>query len=121
MKIISFLWQLPQNIMGLLAVVALGAYKDTYESDPAIYVHYRGFFSSVSLGGFIIVNGHKYTERTVLHEIGHQRQSRILGWLYLPLIGLPSLIGNILHRFIKFDYYRQPWEAWADRLGGVKR
>ena len=41
--------------------------------------------------------------------------------LYLIVIGLPSAVGNLLHRKIKFDYYKQPWEAWADKLGGVKR
>jgi len=53
--------------------------------------------------------------------MGHQKQSLYLGWLYLIIIGLPSVTGNLLNRVIDFDYYKQPWEAWADKLGGVKR
>ena len=66
-----------------------------------------------------------YKKKTVLHEIGHQKQSKILGWLYLLLVGLPSIIGNLLFRikYVKthFDYYNLPWEKWADKLGGVSR
>ena len=50
--------------------------------------------------------------------------------MYLIIIGLPSIMGNILNR-IKYKYfkkhydpdfyYKQPWEAWADKLGGVDR
>jgi hypothetical protein len=54
----------------------------------------------------------------------------ILGWLYLPLVGLPSIIGNIWDRLFhkkwssdrreKWYYSRYP-ENWADKLGGVIR
>ena len=54
----------------------------------------------------------------------------MLGPLYLIVIGLPSITGNIINRITRmyfrkyYDpnfYYKQPWEAWADRLGGVDR
>ena len=125
MKTILFLWQLPQNLLGVAAVLLLDAYKQTFDSDLLVWTHYQKFFSSVSLGCFIILNGNLYTEKTVLHEIGHQKQSKILGWLYLLLVGLPSIIGNLLFRikYVKthFDYYNLPWEKLADRLGGVSR
>lgn len=120
-RIFLWFWQLPQNIIGFFSIVFLTAYRPTYDGDPEIYTHYKRGVSSVCLGDYIIINGYQVTDKIVLHEKGHQKQSLILGWLYLPLIGLPSLIGNLLHRFIKFDYYKQPWEAWADKLGGVKR
>ena len=120
-KFLSFIWQLPQNLLGIAAVLLLDACRQTFCSAPPVWTHYKTLFSSVSLGDYIIVNGYSVTDRTILHERGHQRQSRILGWLYLPLIGLSSLCGNILHRFVKFDYYKQPWEKSADKLGGVKR
>ena len=120
-KVLLWIWQFPQNIVGIIAVDLLSAYKPITQDLTDFYVHYNTWFSSVSLGNYIIVNGYDYTEETILHEKGHQKQSLYLGWFYLFLIGFPSVIGNLIHRFIKFDYYRQPWEAWADRLGGVKR
>lgn len=120
-----WIWQLPQNLLGLIAIGLLSAYKPTFDSNPAIWTHYKTFFSSVSLGDYIIVNGYSFDERTVLHEKGHQRQSRLLGWLYLPLIGLPSVVGNLIFRLeyiqVRFNYYKLPWEKWADKLGGVER
>lgn len=80
----------------------------------------RKYRFGVSLGNFIIV-ARGSESNTIRHEWGHQRQSLYLGWLYLVVIGLPSVIGNLLNRVIKFDYYRQPWERWADELGGVER
>lgn len=121
-KIWFKIWQAPQNVAGFLAILLL----DAYASDNfSFYKHHNAFFSSVSLGDYIIMNEQKMSEKTLSHEIGHQRQSKILGWLYLPLIGLPSIIGNILFRikYVKthFDYYNLPWEKLADRLGGVSR
>ena len=120
-KVMLWLWQFPQNLVGIIAVYFLSAYKPIKQDLTDFYLHYNTWFSSVSLGDYIILNGYCYTEKTILHEKGHQRQSLYLGWFYLLVIGLPSVIGNLLHRIFKFDYYRQPWEAWADRLGGVKR
>jgi hypothetical protein len=60
----------------------------------------------------------------VSHEYGHCKQSEKLGPLYIFIIGIPSTIGNLLARvwpWLSKHYYNQPWEAWADRLGSVKR
>lgn len=64
------------------------------------------------------------------HEYGHTIQSRYLGPLYLLVIGLPSILGNIWdrinHKTWMYSkscqwYYNQPWEKWADLLGRVDR
>ena len=120
-RILLFLWQLPQNILGILVILFTGAFKT---KDNRYWVTGKGGFG-VSLGNYIIfgdMNG-RYVplETDIKHEQGHQEQSLYLGWLYLLVIGLPSATGNILHRFINFDYYSQPWEAWADHLGKVER
>ena len=109
-----YVWQLPQNLLGLAVIFFSNAKKD-----------FMGVYSTkykfcVSLGNYIIVYEHCLV-RTIKHEQGHRKQSLILGWLYLPVIGLPSAIGCILHRKFSFNYYKQPWEAWADKLGGVER
>jgi hypothetical protein len=113
-NILLYLWQLPQNLLGLLVILFTGAEKkgDIYHTDG------RRF--GVSLGNYIIFGGF-FNSTDKKHEMGHQKQSLYLGWLYLPVIGLPSAVGNLLNRVIDFDYYKQPWEASADRLGGVER
>lgn len=113
LEICKWLWQMPQNILGLL-ISPLGRY------DERTGVYVWSFDSGVSLGNYVFVNG-ECTMNTIKHERGHQKQSLYLGPLYLILIGLPSLLGNLLHRVWKFDYYKQPWERWADYLGGAVR
>lgn len=129
MMVIKFIWQLPQNILGLLVILLTGSKKH-----PAVlagsqwHTYYRAkrtgrYGWGVSLGNFIIFS-YGPDRTSILHEYGHQRQSLRLGPLYLLIIGLPSLCGNIYARIKHLDswwYYHQPWEAWADRLGGVVR
>lgn len=106
-----------QNVLGWLVV------KITKAHNRKIYwiatKHTAGWYG-VSLGKYIIFTAEP-KPIDWYHELGHQRQSRILGVFYLLLIGMPSVLGNLLQRKLKYDYYRQPWEAWADKLGGIKR
>ena len=116
MKIILFLWQLPQNLFGLFVILFARAKKNSqcYFTDKRL---------GVSLGKYIILYKGCLWE-DILHERGHQKQSIYLGWLYLLIIGLPSALGNLVWRIFKLpylDYYKQPWEKWADKLGGVVR
>jgi len=77
----------------------------------------------LSLGSYIFVC-QSYGEITLKHEQGHSVQSLLLGPLYLLVIGLPSISGNIYDRIRHKGsawYYTQPWEAWADRLGHITR
>ena len=113
-NILLYLWQLPQNLLGLAVIAFTGAKRkgDIYYTDR--------YWFGVSLGNYIIFGGF-FNSIDEKHERGHQKQSLYLGWLYLLVIGLPSAIGNLLNRVIDFDYYKQPWEAWADKLGGAVR
>lgn len=120
-KVLLYLWQLPQNILGLLVILFTGA-KCT-GSHWIIKNPDSTKYFGVSLGSYIIF-GNYPREMTLKHEHGHQKQSWILGPLYLLVIGLPSLLGNIYSRIFHKSaewYYKQPWEAWADKLGGVER
>lgn len=126
-KVLLYLWQLPQNLTGFILSLYCSSSKLYECSDGELIPVYKCklFYSAVSLGDVIIADNRiNVAGRTINHEHGHQKQSRILGPLYLIVIGLPSLIGNIVFRLFKIKrgyYYKQPWEAWADKLGGVER
>lgn len=40
---------------------------------------------------------------------------------YFNIIGLPSIITNLIDRDYEVDYYNMPWEITADMFGGVNR
>jgi len=122
-KILLYIWQLPQNLIGLIVYALLW---------PSPYVRFRGEIicysdkmrGGISLGRYIIV-ARKYWEGdgdTELHEYGHALQSRYLGPFYLFVIGIPSLLWaawwNQDRGVGYYDFYT---EHWADKLGGVER
>ncbi len=128
-----FLWQLPQNIIGTFCTLSYDKLHPYYTRDgDLVDVYFKKWFrSGVSFGDIIILDSAfdqgvpiKTLYIAIYHEHGHQVQSRILGPLYLIIIGIPSLLGNLVFRVFKIDpkhYYKLPWEAWADKLGGVER
>ena len=126
-NILLYLWQLPQNLLGLLVILFTKAEK----TNP-FYWRTGKYRFGVSLGSYIIfgaISDRQIEWRSVKHERGHQKQSLYLGWLYLLVIGLPSALGNLWDRLAHIPYwtyeermewyYSQPWEKWADKLGGV--
>ena len=125
---IMFLWQLPQNIIGLI-IIAIN-FKSV-KKRVGYYEVKHLYNCGISLGNFIILDSDvSHILKTVQHECGHRLQSKYLGPLYLIVIGLPSICGNIydrlFHKYWKYKdriywYYNQPWEKWADTLGEVKR
>lgn len=121
-KLLLYLWQLPQEIIGSFLVLILKG-KQTKYGITGIYTVPNLFHSGISLGDYIIFDGRiELSEIDVLHEYGHQLQSRFLGPLYLLIVGIPSLIGNIYSRVKNKNdawYYSRYPENWADKLGGV--
>lgn len=123
-KVLLWIWQLPQNIIGLIAAAL---FRCSYSARLGIF--YTEAKIGVSLGDFIIVNEFASTS-TIKHEQGHQKQSLMLGPLYLIVVGIPSAVCNIIDRLCHKNwtqsmrerwYYSLPWEADADKLGDVKR
>lgn len=115
MMVLLWIWQLPQNVIGWL-ISRFG----TYEGDGVYRVRAR---IGVCLGEYIIVR-HDAPEKTIKHESGHRAQSRVLGPLYLLVVGLPSVAMNLLSYtpLLSWDRYYERWpESWADRLGNVRR
>lgn len=122
------IYQFPQIIIGRIILVFLG--KRITKTEPysiATVYRYRPrrLLWGVSLGPIIILADHPtHDETTARHEYGHSLQSRKLGPLYLIVVGIPSFLRATLwwvFKLPKGDYYRGYPEAWADRLGGVKR
>ena len=122
MKVLRYIWELPQNLLGLLLRVIYKGTDSEYEG--AVVRRSLQMQGGISLGRYIIVSQFA-SKTTVMHEYGHCLQSRSLGWLYLLVIGLPSIVWAGLYGTVvkptKNGYYRWYTERWADRLGGVER
>lgn len=131
---LSYLWQLPQNLLGLLLIAFYRPERKHILSNGNVICYAFRMKGGISLGKYSIVNVCHYREDmgeslkrdTVRHEaIGHAKQSLYLGWLYLPIVGLQSIVWAMLYDRIvtptKNGYYQFWTERWADRLGGVKR
>ena len=125
-----YVWQFPQNIAGFVISRKARASNSLIPLSFKVRVYWvKGFFgSAVSLGQYIVIDevfmNSKESVNIKKHEYGHSRQSVMLGWLYLPVVGLPSLVRNIYARLRHKDekrYYGGFPENWADRLGGVER
>lgn len=120
-RFFSYLWQLPQNILGLLLILIIR--PERYMKDGVVYFYKEDFGGGISLGEYIITCSHN--KKMVMHEYGHCLQSKRLGWLYLIVVGLPSIIWAGLYGWLiprsYNGYYRFYTEKWADRLGGVER
>lgn len=119
-KILLYIWQLPQNILGLLFILFISG-DEKHNLGNVRFYYAKTFPGGISLGEYIIL-GDK-NEKSIRHEFGHCIQSRILGWFYLPIVGLSSILHAWLHdcKAIGKKYYHFWTERWADKLGGVRR
>lgn len=123
-SIILYVWQLPQNLVGLLVVAFTrpSSVVPSPDGHSVVRASYR-MHGGISLGRYVTINTCQCTTATIRHELGHCRQSRMLGPLYLLVIGLPSSLWAALHEKVapERSYYWFYTESWADRLGEVDR
>lgn len=123
-QIVLWIWQLPQNLVALVMLLILQG-ETRHRLGSIRFYFLKTFPGGITLGEYIIVGTRQ--ELTVRHEFGHVLQSRYLGPLYLPVVGLCSLLHAWLNGVIGCcdrhpeGYYHFWTEKWADRLGGVKR
>ena len=86
--------------------------------------------ASFSIAGVIVLDvdalkstGIQNIEDAKKHEYGHILQQRILGQYYIPFVVIPSVLGGIVvngaNGYTIDDYYKLPWEAWANDLAGL--
>jgi hypothetical protein len=127
-------WELPQDVLGALLYVSeriRGRVLRTERESDRFVVETTG--TAISLGHVVFWSQrssrwHDLDARNRRHELGHAEQSRLLGPLYLPAVGVPST-ARAIYAFAyreatgrKWDgYYRGFPERWADELGGVTR
>ncbi len=116
--IFTWIWCFPQMYVGLLVKIVTRAKKD------GDHYRYNVNSGSVTLGTFIFLCPTHWDDDKVLrHEKGHTVQSYYLGWLYLFVIGLPSLIWcgcfekyRQKHGISYHDFYT---ERWANKIAGL--
>lgn len=123
LKVLLFIWQMPQEFVGFYMLVFYFGRQRINKMIPfesSMVFRIDRLKGGLSLSRFIYVDMLNYD--LIRHEYGHSRQSKILGPLYLLVIGLPSLIWASLYKDSwKKSYYWFYTERWADYLGGVKR
>ena len=122
-NLILFIWQLPQHIValiyfGYLVMMCKDLGVDSrYKQATVIPCVMRG---AVTLGNYVFVGLNSEYKKTVKHELGHTIQSKILGPLYLIVIGIPSITYCGLRRVFpslrKKNYYNFYTEKWANNL-----
>ena len=122
-NLILFIWQLPQHIValiyfGYLVMMCKDLGIDSrYKQAIVIPCVMRG---AVTLGNYVFVGLNSKYKEIVKHELGHTIQSKILGPLYLIVIGIPSITYCGLRRLFpslrKKNYYNFYTEKWANNL-----
>jgi hypothetical protein len=133
-KAASLVWEGPQTALGAAMLAVEAARKRIVHvevEDGRLVVESKG--TGISLGHIVFWSRensrwHDLDVRNRAHELGHTRQSRMLGWLYLPVVGLPS-ISRAAYALVYRELTGRQWtryydgypENWADRLGGVRR
>ncbi len=131
-----WLWELPQSLLGLglLAVQRARGRVHGVErtADGRRLVETEGI--GISLGAFVFWSradlfGRPFDVPLIrAHELGHTVQSRRLGWLYLPTVGIASS-SRAVYALLWQRRHGRPWpryfDAWpedmADPHGGVRR
>lgn len=141
-KIFLWIWQLPQNLIGFFMsrfAKEIKIYKNRNGKEVKVYFTSNVFGCGISMGDYIMLDYSNYffssdmewCYKSVLHEHGHQLQSKIFGPLYLIIIGITSAIfTNLWDRLFhknwpatkryKWYFTRFP-ENWADYTGHVNR
>lgn len=98
--VLLFLWQLPQAIIGFfvwLFYLCTGQIRDIRFAGHVFYISLvanPGTSEGISLCPIIFYKPEN--PNTLKHEYGHYLQSLKWGWLYLPIVAVPSVQNGIL-------------------------
>ncbi|MBR5704030.1 MAG: VCBS repeat-containing protein [Bacteroidales bacterium] len=118
-----FTWELPQTIAGNLT----GHFRNNFWRVNVDYYQDATLINrndtSTWKWGFTLgsyVNGKNLIANPQLngtfgHEYGHIKQSNYFGWLYIPLIGIPSSIGCAFDNKWGHNHGNEWYEVWANK------
>ena len=119
-----FTWEIGQTLLGnMLAHVRNNFFEVNVEHyNGATLVNRNGGKDKQGLtlgsyinGNYLVADPAK--DSIFAHEYGHTKQSKILGPLYLPIVGVPSLVGSIFdYELYLSDHNREWYEVWANQL-----
>ncbi len=115
-----FIWQLPQNLVALVMMPFLGKLR---------LISYRKFcfafegskmMGGISLGNFAFLSewSAKKPESVAHEQLGHTVDSKIMGPLYLFIIGIPSILHAAFHKNCPC-YYHFFTEKRANKFAGL--
>ena len=114
-KALLWIWQLPQHLLGRILIVFTLARPTLVDS--TVYISYAKWFRrmGICLGDIIIIGQDSWHSFTIGHEKMHQRQSHLLGPLYLFTVGIVSITRNIYGSLTNksISWYYGSWpENW---------
>lgn len=119
-NLLMWLWQFPQNLLAICieGILCEATYREGKIDGNTLIYNY--VLPTMSLGNYIFVNT-MFSNTDIKHSHGHSKQSRILGPLYLVVIGIPSLLHLIVYNIcskigFSWDYYKFYTELWANKL-----
>lgn len=121
-----YLLEFPQNIIGytLFKIYTRIYNHPFYKYQDAYVTHVKGRWGAISLSRFIFADDRWFQSEMIKHEYGHTIQSKRLLLLYIPIIGIPSLVWNKFFRKYRIrkqrSYYSFYTESWANKLGGFE-
>lgn len=117
---ILFIWQLPQNIVALVMMPFLGKLRLISYRQFCFAFEGSKMAGGISLGSFAFLSPYSAKQETsVAHEqLGHTVDSKIMGPLYLFIIGIPSIFHAWLHTNCPC-YYHFYTERWANKHAGL--
>jgi len=120
------IWEMPQVLLALILYSILKkriSKTIDYKGSRIFFV--KDFPGGISLSFMIFLNDTDFNNLKVIkHEYGHTIQSLWLGWLYLVIVGLPSIIRAGIWNHYRLDgkkYYEGFPENWADLLGEANK
>lgn len=116
--IIQCIWGILQTFLGGVLCLLVGRRKRFF-FHGAVVTEWK---ASVSLGMFVFVSTKNH--ELLRHEYSHTIQSLILGPLYLPVIGLPSIVwAGFFRNYRKrrnIPYRSFYTEKWADIIANQR-
>ena len=131
-----FTWELPQLFLGYMIAqlrVLCGNVDRVDTLGGVTYVtccHRKDHaYTGMSMGCFVQMwlpveikpdfehYARRYAGKMLLHEYGHTFDSQLWGWLYLPVVGLPSLVSQWIELAGLFHHRHDNLyaERWANR------